>query len=122
MKQYHLTQKQITYFKERVHFWLDRFQLSDWRIAAVEATNDEDGTLASTTYEFDTKVASIYIEEKWPREEPTLELIDQLACHEVCEILLAKISDSLDTIYNRDYIEELIHSVIHRIVNMATKE
>ena len=97
-------------FKDFCDFWIIALSLTDWdyRIVGKSTTKDNANVLLNP----EGRKAYISLSKK---REPNI-TVEQLAIHEVDEMLLADIAFLLHRYYSDDLIEEEIHKVINRLM------
>jgi len=83
------TAKHFKIFKTECEKWLNRVGLKNWCVRYYHQDDGDDGTLASTSYHYGSRVANIYLNRTWNDSiEVSNYELKQSAFHEVCEILL----------------------------------
>ena len=93
--------------------WKEFFGLNNWNIQIhFDDTENEDNYLAYTTFVADNHRADIYLVSEW-REEVTDEELNDIAFHEICEVLLARVRYLAEKRHIREgEVESEIHGVI----------
>jgi hypothetical protein len=111
----------IKFFKEEVNYWIDYFGFYDWELDFEEETDENNrASLAtgSNNKEFDSdRIATIFYEKGWLKEENNKKQIAKISFHEVIELMLSKLRDF--SINRSTYISEReVDDEIHRIVKI----
>lgn len=111
--------KALEYFKERVTYWLDFFGLYNWEITvhAQDEDEEEDDTLAYTTFTVDNRRADIFLSGNFGETEKSEYELDKTAFHEIVEILLLRVRH-LAGKRTYDYTE--MDGAIHDIIRILT--
>ena len=116
MSEYKITKPVFRKFAERVNYYADTMSLRDWELE-VEIGAEKTQNRASCGSFFEDKYCKIIIDPTWD-VEPTDELIDRTAHHEVCELLLAPLDALMkERFVTLPQINEARHSVIMRLQN-----
>lgn len=113
------TAKHFACFKKECERWIDRYGLKDWHIY-FEHCEIEDRPRANAMSETDlgNRLARIILNDKWEDLEPTRALLQNAAYHEVCHILLCRLTElALSREVFKVDIEDEIHIVIRRLEN-----
>ena len=111
------TVKHFEIFKAECEKWIDEFGLKNWviRIYHESAVND---CLASFSARVLDRVASIFLNKEWKKNEATNYELSRTAYHEVCHILLLRLqwlAEQRTTCIQE--IEEEVHNIIRILEN-----
>ena len=107
--------KKVKLFKKSVRHYQKKLSLLNWDIHVF--SQDKPGTRASAYWEFSNKTCSICWSKSWMKENPSKKEIRKVAFHEVCEILLAEVTDKLNIHHSIDITEEIVHNIIRVMEN-----
>lgn len=109
------TEKQEKYFVERVKYWLNFFQLSEWRVDIFVGDCGK-GHAAGISVDFPGMCATILLAEEtpWPLTE---EKIDRSAFHECCELLVAELASYSEHFVAQLAVQEAVHRLIRHLEN-----
>lgn len=114
------TKKQFEVFKAECKKWLKYFGLNGWR---VEYRHDKsEGNRGQVAWSITARNSTITLADEWEdfRDTPITDLeIRKVAFHEVCELLLARMTMMADgKISNHCYaVEEETHNIIRTLEN-----
>jgi len=111
-------------FKERCEYWRDALGLWDWDFDYEhnELNEDKDTEIrAAALYLICNRHAMMYLNRKLSDElEP--EIINRLALHEILEVLIANLKNSMLTNKVDEHtVEEQTHEVINRLLRYMLK-
>lgn len=106
-------EKDLKIFSDHCEYWIKKFGLFDWDWRCA-IDDDDDSTNANVLLNPDGRKA--YISLCTNREDVIT--IEQLAKHEVCEILLADVGLMLEKYYPRQIVDDEIHKIINRLVRV----
>lgn len=85
--------KDFNYFEARCEYWINRFELNNWKVYYKIKDFGDDSVLGDINTSLDGYVATITIAKDWKeRTKITEEEIDEHAQHEVIHLLLARMS------------------------------
>lgn len=116
------TKKDFELFKETCEFYIEFFGLKDWRFyyEHIELTD----SFAQVSYNFVGKCCTVAFNKKLPDRYEVIEerKIRESAFHEVCEILLAEMTNKLEWNFNEQEVQTMAHSVIRRLENSVFKK
>lgn len=101
--------KDIKLFQKHCQKWIFRLGLTDWDFRVTLNDDMDNGNVLLNP---DGRKAYIGLCRK---REPEVS-VEQIAKHEVLEILFADISFLLQTYYSKDVVDDEIHKVINRIM------
>ena len=101
---------QLTEFSHICDWWITALSLTDWDYRVVLSNSKKD----NATVLLNPEGRKAYISLSTKREK--LITIEQLAIHEVDEILLADVAFLLQKYYSEDFVAEEIHKVINRLM------
>ena len=88
-----ITQKHFDLFKARCEYWINRFELNNWKVYFEIKNFKEKNILGDCNAVLDGYVATLTIAKEWTeRTKITNEEIDEHAKHEVIHLLLARMS------------------------------
>jgi len=108
---YKTTKKDFEDFKKEARKWIDYFNLYDWEICFFHSHIDYRSYVNA---DHNGKIAVFTLSTIW--EQLTYkEEVKRVAFHEVCELLLYKLTDMAEDYYNRNRVEEVTHSIIRRL-------
>jgi len=113
------TTKHFACFKKECERWINRYGLKDWHIY-FEHCEIEDYPNANAIAETDleNRLARITLNDEWKDLEPTRALLQNAAYHEVCHVLLCRLTElALSREAFKDAINGEIHVVIRRLEN-----
>ena len=106
-------------FTKEADYWIDKFQLREWRVYFVhDRADDLPDALAWRGANFKGRVATIGLSPDWQENEITDWDLCLSAFHEVCELMTADIVSvaSLDICpSDSEDLEAYIHSLIRRL-------
>lgn len=93
--------------------WKEYFGLNNWDIHIhFDDIENEDGYLAYTSFVADNHRADIYLTSEW-RDEATDEELNNVAFHEICEVLFARVRYLAEKRHIREgEVDSEIHGVI----------
>ena len=106
-------------FSELVRYWLDIFGLHEYRVT-LDLTDDET-VRGFTEADLSEMIATIYFN---PVTNPTEEEIQDVALHEVLELLLHELTETQDPLKQHAETHRVIHRIIHafrRITNEVSE-
>ena len=118
------TKVQFELFKKECEFWIDHFGLKGWHVEYIHQNHD-DGR-ACCGWKISGRIANITLSTEWEdwRKEPITENdIKRSAFHEVCELLLSRLSMmAKNRIANHDdVVDEEVHNIIRTLENTIFK-
>lgn len=116
-KFYPVNKRQYELFKKECQKWQKFFGLLDWKIEFVFEPTD---CLADIHWNTEGKNATVRLSTKW-NLPPVDNGIRQTAFHEICEVLLAPLSDFGYLGANRHPVNTEVHSIIRRLENTVFK-
>ena len=76
---------------------------------------------ASVVFSVEDHWASIYLGTEWD-VTPTKENILKTSFHEVCHLALGRLSDTAMKFYSFDYIVEMEHEIISKLIHLIFKD
>lgn len=112
------TVSQFKYFQSRCYYWQDRLSLGDWKLFFQHASHTEDeDCLAGCAWDIPGRAATIYFAPEWSKLSlPTQDNLNIVACHELCELLLAHLSTMAHHSDLKDFrVDETVHAIIRRL-------
>lgn len=110
-----MTQKQFKYFVERANYWQDILKIPfDIEYFKVESSIFR----AEVKYNIPNHTASISVATFWDIE-PTNEVIDVTAFHEICHLLLCTLCDLATNYYQESYVSEIEHGIVVNLENIV---
>ena len=117
------TKADFELFKKECEKWIDFFQLRSWEVMLVHA-DDIEPALGWFATNFKGRTAKIGLTVDWQSDNPTKELIRKVAFHEVCELLLVRLTicvspDATPSLV--DDITEQTHAIIRRLEHAVFK-
>jgi len=113
---YKTTKKDFEIFKKEAEKWLEYFGLKDWEWYWDHA--DISDSTARCQFNCTQKTLLFLLNTK-PDHKPDLKLS---AFHEVCEALLAPLTDIAFETYSSNTVTAASHCIIHRLENTIFKE
>lgn len=119
-----IKEDRIKYFKYRVKYYFEFFQLGDFELTFTE-TKDDDVRGEAWWHDFNTSsnVVTVCYNKKWiNKKQTTREEIDKVAFHETIEILLSELQAVARErfIVDRDIVSAT-HRIIRRLENSVFK-
>ena len=113
------TTKHFACFKRECECWIDRYGLKDWHIYFEHCEiEDRPRTCAMAETDLENRIARITLNDKWENLEPTCALLRNAAYHEVCHVLLCRLTElALSREIFKNVIDDEIHAVIRRLEN-----
>ena len=113
---YKTTKKDFAEFKKEAEKWLDYFGLTEWELYWEHSDIGD----ATARCQFnDTQKTLLFILNTKTNSKLNFRLS---AFHEVCEALLAPMTDLVLNTYNSDITTRYSHEIIHRLENTIFKE
>ena len=111
-----MQESELKYFKERVCFWRDKFNLNDFSLSVI-AGEVEDDAIADVKFDMVDRWAIITIDNNI---EGLLSkrILNRVAFHEIMELRLGGLRSMMDHYYHKDIIDEEIHIVIRVFENL----
>ena len=108
-----LTAEDYRIFCEFSKIWKEFFGLNNWDIHVhFDDTENENNYLASTTFVADNRRADIYLMREW-EGEVTDEDLNDVAFHEICEVLFARVRYLAEKRHIREgEVDSEIHGII----------
>lgn len=113
------TKSHYQYFCKRVHYWLKIFGLLEWRVSFEYLEEYGGDILAECSWDYEDKTAMFNFYADWSQVVLDDEHIDEIAFHEVGELLLNRINDLLTPQYSNKLITAEIHQIIHTLANVV---
>jgi len=107
-------------FKKRCEYWRDELGLWDWDFGyeyeELEGEEDDTCVLAGVMYLIDNKHAMMYLNSDLGNDASP-ETINKVALHEILEVLIARLKNSMLTDKVDEHaVEEQTHEVINRLL------
>ena len=90
MKSYSTTASDFLYFKEKCRYWRKFWGLTEFTIHYFHSNIDDN--LAQAEVDSNNGLVTLRLAKEFHQDNPTKELLDRLAFHEVCHILLGRLS------------------------------
>jgi len=116
---YKTTKKDFEVFKKEAEYWLEYFHLHDWEVHFEHC--DARGNRARCWSDISGRMGTLEFGTEWSKKPDKYEL--QIAAfHEVCELLLSRLSTLPLNMFDSDYISEITHEIIRRLENTIFKE
>lgn len=112
----------MEYYQKRCEHFADLLSIREWDIQSYKL-KELDSDFAATHFE-DIGLSAIAVLDSSDPDEWTEELLNDTACHEMVELLLAKCRMIMSSRYNitPDTIERELHSVINRLVRLLREK
>ena len=113
------TIKHFACFKKECERWIGCYGLKDWHIYFEHCEiEDRPEANASTEADLGNRLARITLNNVWEGLEPTGDLLQTAAYHEVCHVLLCRLMElALSREASGNAIEDEAHAVIRRLEN-----
>lgn len=112
-----LKEEDFKEFKTAANKWIQRFGLIGWSV--VYEFKEFKDSYAKCCYDIVGRIVTITLNKSWPKEDYSLERIQKSAFHEVCELLLGRLSVIGQYKQSRtDEFEEEIHNIIRILENV----
>jgi len=118
---YKITEEHAAKFAYYVLDWQEKLSLSNYKIYISMKHNRDENTYAETESSSEYKTATIEINDYWVTD-PTDEFLDEIAFHEVSEILLYPMGEALEKFYSKEYINILTHNIIRTWENLIFRK
>ena len=111
------TASDFKYFKERCEYWINIYNLKNWRIYYLH--EQDDGTAkACIDYDSEAMTVALTLQKSWGSNIISKDELDKTAFHEVQEILLTKIhSIAQSRSYEPYFLEQARHEIIRIMEN-----
>ena len=106
------TEADFTDYCEYCQLWIDRLHLNDWDYKFAVKEREGADAWASINYDYRKVLLCIV-----PKREG-IESIDNLAKHEVLELLLADVAGIMEVYRSESYVSDEIHKVINRLMRV----
>ena len=118
-----LNKKHFELFKKECQYWIDKFELNNWKVYFVleEIGNDRFAEILPNLTGY---VATIKLNKNYSKYgvENLIQSIKQSAKHEVIHLLLARLSVNGQTRYvNEDDIKESEEELVRKLENIIKK-
>lgn len=116
-----LNSKDLEYFRRRVLYWKDRLGLTQYEWRVMLNGKKVGGNLAQVHYNTSTGNATVFLQRSFGDGyvvKPSRHELERTALHEVVEVVLDPLVDHIqmpDGYWKKD---EIVHSVVMRIVNL----
>lgn len=107
-------------FKKECERWIDRYGLKDWHIY-FKHSEIEHEVCARAEADLENRLARITLNTEWEEVEPTRANLQSAAYHEVCHILLHRLTELALLRGNLAEIENEVHVIIRRLENAVGK-
>lgn len=116
------TKKDFELFKSECEKWINFFGLNEWDIK-IEHSTDEKYTCGYNWKHIDNLNAVLTLSTDWDDEqcEYSKDAIKRTAFHEVCEILIGKMSTTCLWSFSDREVQVLSHDIIHKLENSVFK-
>ena len=113
-----LTSKDFEYFKDRCHFWIERFGMIDWQVH-YEMGDIEDNRGRCLAH-YKGRVATIALTDNLDcRRKELHENLDRTAFHEVMELFLSPLECcARSRIWDDDIYDRENHAIIRTLENI----
>lgn len=109
-------------FQAECRKWLRKFGLIDWRVTFFHEDWSESCGPANAWCRWNQRgrTASLCLATDWGWSETSItnDMIRNKALHEVCHLLMARITDMAECYVAKDEVEEEAHCIIRRIENV----
>jgi len=109
------TTKDFKLFKYECKIWIEYFGLKEWDICYEHKETGD--SKAECHFDILNLSADLVLSIDWEASIINDLNIRQVAFHEVCELMLSKISSRMDEYFNADENSKFIHEVIRRLEN-----
>lgn len=110
-----LTKDNFEYFTKRLFYWQEHLGLVDWHLEVSRETEDGGDCHAYVTSSVEDMRAWVVVSNDWDRVDK--KFINETACHEILEVMFARIEELGDARYVRKgEIRAAIHAEINRLV------
>lgn len=107
----------IRHFVRMVAFYKEVLGIFDWEIYVDEGTSKNDR--AWILSDLEGRLSTIFFSKVWITDfDTTLDEVDRVAFHEVCEASLAEIRLMMLEFYAEKIVNSLIHSMVRRMENV----
>ena len=111
-----MNQKNFKQFKNHVKKWRDLFGLKQYRLVVELEKLEDKNTAAETNIDRQNGLAFITLNKKCKTPKAYL---DELAFHEVVEILLDPLRKMGNSNFNWDVVDKEVHKVIRTLENVV---
>lgn len=115
---YKTTKKDFEEFKKECEYWIEYFYLRDWEVIYQHVKID---SRAEIRYSMASRITNLKLAIEWS-DAPYKNEIKKVAFHEVCELLLAPLTDIVQNSAAMDINDRMVHMVIRRLENTIFKE
>lgn len=117
-KKYKTTKKDFNEFKAECEKWIEYFGLKDWEIYIYRKDME---ARADVLFNMSSRMANICLSNETSHTPDKYE-IRRCGFHEVCELLLAPLSDVSQEYISRTEHDRRIHNIIRRLENTIFEE
>lgn len=116
-KTFKTTIAHFAYFKKECEVWIERYGLKDWRVYFEHAEiADRPCACACTEVDLENRLVRITLNTVWVDIKPAYTLLYETAYHEVCHVLLHRLTEmAMSREVFRDAIENEVHVIIRRL-------
>ena len=112
------TKSHYQYFCKQVNHWIRVFGLLEWRIFFEYSEEYSGDILAECSWDYEAKTALFRFYSDWTQATLDNDHIDEIAFHEVCELLLNRVNDLLTPYYSDRVSTAELHHIIHILSNV----
>lgn len=112
------TEEHFKAFQEEALRWIEFFGLKGWQVDFRHA--DLEKNRADISYGLGSRIAAITLSTNWSHDPVTEEKVRRSAFHEVCELLLGRLSIFAKERFNVEefQIDEEVHALIRTFENV----
>jgi len=114
------TEKDFRLFADSFYYWMDMLGMGDWKCYFFHR---KIASLAMAQFDAVGRGVSITFSTDWGAVEATPDMLNQVAFHEACEVLLSQLRTMSN---NRTAIpietDEAVHVVIRRLENLVFRK
>lgn len=116
-----LTQKHFEEFKGYCEEWIQEFGLTNYKFF-YWFQNNRKGSWASVRIDLKAMQINVALQKDWGDNQPTPELLKEVALHEVLHSLLGRFStNAIWRHTTEDELDESEHEIIQRLINFINK-
>lgn len=119
---YFLGPAHLAKFEAYVRKWQAKLGLQDWEVfVMMDDVDSSDEYRARVTWDIDGSMATVILGRDWAHCKPTNTMLDRVAFHEMCHLLLAKFRDDCErnTKPTQEAADASAHLVIRRLENFV---
>ena len=117
------TKADFEYFKKRCLFWIDYFGLKGWEYYFFHEQWNEK-TFANVRINVIGRVVSLNLSKKWSNVRKTTKVeLDKCAFHEVCEVLLGRLSYlAIERFIKDEEVDEEVHNIVRTLEKVVLEK